>query len=336
MIAEKIQQTQQESWQIQLAQAITDPAELLKVLNLPPELVMGAKKAAHLFPLRVPRGFVDRMKQGDLTDPLLRQVLPLHDELNEISGFNSDPLGEREVNPIPGLLHKYHGRVLLIPSVTCGVNCRYCFRREFSYEDNNLGSAGWAKALAYIQQEPTISEVILSGGDPLVISDRRFRALTQQIAAIPHVKTVRIHSRMPIVLPARITTDFVSALTDTNLRCVLVLHTNHAQEIDETVRVAIQRVRDAKITVLNQSVLLRGVNDSAKSLIELSERLFDMGVLPYYLHLLDKVNGAAHFDVNEKEAQKIVLEMMEKLPGYLVPKLVREAAGAASKQQVGL
>jgi EF-P beta-lysylation protein EpmB len=332
----EIESHPQETWQMQLAQAVTDPSELLRLLNLAPELAMGAQKAAREFALRVPRGFVARMKKGDMNDPLLRQVLPLHEELEEAPGFNSDPLGERAVNPIPGLLHKYHGRVLLVLSGACGVNCRYCFRREFPYEDNNPGSAGWEKALAYIQQETSISEIILSGGDPLLMPDRRLSELLQKITAIPHVKTLRIHSRMPIVLPARITTELLSALTDTKLRCVLVLHTNHAQEIDDTVCAAIQKMRDAQITVLNQSVLLRGVNDSAQVLINLSERLFDMGVLPYYLHLLDKVKGSAHFDVDEQTARRIVLEMMQKLPGYLVPRLVREEAGATSKQQVAL
>jgi EF-P beta-lysylation protein EpmB len=336
MIAEERVPVQQKSWQELLTQAVTDPAELLRLLDLDPMLVLTAQKAAQLFALRVPHGFINRMKKRDPNDPLLRQVLPMQDELRQAPGFQADPLGERQTNPIPGLLHKYHGRVLLILSGACGVNCRYCFRREFPYNTNNPGSAGWEKALAYIQQDPTITEVILSGGDPLVIPDRLLRSMVQKISAIPHIKTLRIHSRMPIVLPERITPDLLACLTETHLRCVLVLHTNHAQEIDETVCRAIQQVRNTNITLLNQSVLLRGVNDSAAVLIALSERLFDMGVLPYYLHLLDKVSGAAHFDVDEETARALVLDMMRFLPGYLVPRLVREEVGAVSKVPVGV
>jgi len=330
MIAEPIDQTQPKSWQMLLAQAVTDPAELLRLVDLDPKLALHIPQ----FPLRVPRDFINRMTKGDVTDPLLRQVLPIQAELQDVPGFSSDPLNERAVNPIPGLLHKYHGRVLLTPSGVCGVNCRYCFRREFPYEENNPGTIGWEKALDYIQQDPTISEVILSGGDPLILPDRRLQFLTRQISAISHIKTLRIHSRMPIVLPERITPELVSCLTESKLRCVVVLHTNHAQEIDETVHVAIQKLRQANITVLNQSVLLRGINDSVQALVNLSERLFDMGVLPYYLHLLDRVKGSAHFEVDEQKAKALVFKMMELLPGYLVPKLVREEAGATSKSPV--
>jgi EF-P beta-lysylation protein EpmB len=220
--------------------------------------------------------------------------------------------------------------VLLIAAGMCGINCRYCFRREFSYDENHLTP----ETLAYIQQDSSIREVILSGGDPLVISDRRLRLFVEQISAIPHVKTLRIHSRMPVVSPERITDELLDYLSVSRLRMVLVLHTNHPQEIDHTVETAIQRVRNANITVLNQSVLLRGVNDSVETLVALSERLFDIGVLPYYLHLLDKVRGSAHFEVDQQTAKTLVQGMIEQLPGYLVPRLVFEEAGKKSKTVV--
>lgn len=329
-----VKATSLKSWQIALKNSITDPAELLEFLDLDLALLPAAQAAVKLFPLRVPRGFVARMQKGNLQDPLLRQVLPLGIELAETPGFTQDPLQEKNANPIPGLLHKYHGRVLLTTVSSCAVNCRYCFRREFPYNENNPGNQGWDRVLDYIAQDKTISEIILSGGDPLVATDEYLETLCQKIAAIPHVKTLRIHSRLPIVLPARITDDFVKWVTALDLRVVLVTHCNHPQEIDSEVCEAFKRLRQSGITLLNQAVLLKEINDSAEVLVALSELLFDVGVLPYYLHLLDKVQGTAHFEVDEARAQKLLQEATRRLPGYLVPKLVREVAGAGAKLSV--
>jgi EF-P beta-lysylation protein EpmB len=321
---------------LQLKNLITDPAELLQLLEIDPALLPSAIEAAKLFPLRVPRSFVARMQKGNVRDPLLRQVLPLGLELNDSPGFTRDPLNEKVANPIPGLLHKYHGRVLLTVVGSCAINCRYCFRRSFAYDENNPGTKGWERVVDYIARDSTITEVILSGGDPLVAPDEHLAALSQKLATIPHVKTLRIHSRLPIVSPERVTAELINWFTASRLRPVLVVHCNHPQEIDLEVRAALQKLKQAGITLLNQAVLLREINDSAEVLIELSEALFDMGVLPYYLHLLDKVQGTAHFDVAEERAQKIIGEMMRRLPGYLVPKLVREVAGAPTKLPANL
>lgn len=325
---------QQQDWQTALSNVITDPAELLQELALDASLLPAARIAAQQFPLKVPYSFVARMKKGDVYDPLLRQVLPLHDELQNHAGYSVDPLQENEFNPLPGLLHKYYGRVLLTVAGICGINCRYCFRRHFPYEENNPGRIGWEKVLQYIAADQTISEVIFSGGDPLIASDKLLKELIIKIAKIPHVKTLRIHTRMPIVIPMRITETLIELMTCTHLRPVIVLHCNHPQEIDMSIHNAIQKCRDANITLLNQAVLLKGVNDNADVLIELSEKLFSCGILPYYLHLLDRAQNTAHFAVSEFTAQQLLADIMSKLPGYLVPKIVREVAGAANKMPI--
>lgn len=322
------------TWQQQLASAITDPAELLQLLDLDPHLLEPAKQAGKEFTLRIPRCFVARMKKGDLHDPLLRQALPLGEELQVTPGFSFDPLAELTTNPAPGLLHKYHGRVLLTVTGACAIHCRYCFRRHFPYSDNNPGDAGWEKALSYIADDPTIHEVIFSGGDPLVATDKHLAKLIQRIATIPHVTTLRIHTRMPVVLPARITASLMEIFSKTRLHLVCVIHANHPQEIDRDVEEAITLLRAARFVLLNQAVLLKGVNDNADVQIALSEALFHCGVLPYYLHLLDKVQGVAHFDVDLPTAQHIVQAMEKHLPGYLVPRLVREVAGTLAKERV--
>lgn len=321
-------------WQIALSEAVTDPKELFESLQLDPAFLPAAQAAAQLFPLRIPRNFVARMEKGNLHDPLLQQVLPLGVELTATPGFSSDPLSEKQANPVPGLLHKYHGRVLLTLTGVCAVNCRYCFRREFPYAENNPGSAGWEKVLTYIANDKSIKEVILSGGDPLIMTDQQLNKLIVKITEIPHVKILRIHSRLPIVLPERITDELMAILTSIRLKVVIVIHGNHPNELDDTVAVAVKKLRNKNITVLNQSVLLKNINDSVSTLIKLSEKLFSLGVLPYYLHLLDKVSGTAHFDVNETIAKNLHQQMMQKLPGYLVPKLVRETSGAMFKLPV--
>jgi len=322
------------SWQTALKNAVTEPQQLLELLELNSALLPAAQQAAKLFPLRVPRGFIARMQKGEPLDPLLQQVLPLGAELIETSGYVSDPLQEKSANPLPGLLHKYHGRVLLTVTSACGVNCRFCFRREFPYAENNPGVAGWEAALQYIAADPSIHEVILSGGDPMVAADKQLAALTAKIAEISHVTTLRIHTRLPIVLPERITAELIQGLTTTRLQGVMVLHCNHAQEIDAHVIAAMKMLQDAGITLLNQSVLLKGINDSVVTLVALSKKLFSAGILPYYLHQLDKVRGVAHFEVDDARARDLVAHMTQQLPGYLVPKLVREIPGVAAK--VGL
>lgn len=321
-------------WQNELADLIRSPAELIELLELDRAQLPAALAAGKDFELRVPRAYAARIRKGDPNDPLLRQVLPLGDELVGAPGYSSDPLGEAEANPYPGLIHKYHGRVLLIVSGSCAINCRYCFRRHFPYQDNNPGRTRWQSALDYIAADPSISEVIYSGGDPLNAPDRQLQWLTERVADIAHVRRLRIHSRLPVVLPNRIDESCLEWMTGHRLETSLVIHSNHAQELDSSVAEALARLKQVGITLLNQTVLLKGVNDSAIALRELSERLFSCGVLPYYLHLLDKVAGAQHFDLPLKTAVELHRQLEAELPGYLVPKLVREIAGASSKTPI--
>jgi EF-P beta-lysylation protein EpmB len=318
-------------WQEALSDLITDPEELLTSLELDPALLDRARAAARAFPLKVTRGFAARMQKGNPDDPLLLQVLPLGMELNDMPGYTSDPLQEINVNPIPGLLHKYDGRVLVTLTSACAVHCRYCFRRHFPYEDNNPGMGGWEKIFAYIKQDKSISEVILSGGDPLSASDRLLKLFTDQLLQIPHVKRLRIHTRLPVVLPERITEDFIHWISHIPFDKIMVIHVNHPNEINDDVRQAMQGLRNAGIHLLNQTVLLKRVNNNVNTLRTLSEVLFSAGVLPYYLHTLDKVHGASHFDITLREAQELYAGMIKKLPGYLVPRLVCEEPGMSSK-----
>lgn len=324
----------QKSWQILLKEVITDPAELLEQLELSSSLLPAAQRVAKLFPLRVPRNFVARMQKANPFDPLLQQVLPLAVEENLTLGFDADPLLEKSVNPLPGLLHKYRGRVLITLASACAINCRYCFRRHFPYTENRAGGQAWQNILNYIQADSAINEVILSGGDPLLANDDYLRQSVNELAAISHIRTLRIHSRLPIVLPERITSQLLKVLTSTRLQPMLVTHSNHANELDDSVKRVIANLRQCNITVLNQAVLLKGINDSIEALSHLSERLWECGILPYYLHLLDKVQGAAHFAVNEERAKQLLVSLRSRLPGYLVPKCVYEQAGAPSKLSV--
>ncbi len=317
------------AWHRELVDAVADPAELLRMLNLDPALLPAARRAAALFPLRAPRGYIARMRPGDPTDPLLLQVLPLGAETEPAPGFDSDPLHERAALKAPALLHKYHGRALLLVTGACGVHCRYCCRREFPYR--TAGAGRWRQALAYLAADPSLNEVILSGGDPLTLSNGRFSVLLEALSAIPHLRRLRIHSRQPIVLPQRVDAGLAQLLRDFRCKTVLVVHANHPQELDPTVALALQRLAAAGVTLLNQAVLLKGVNDAAATLAALSEKLFDTGVLPYYLHLLDPVRGAAHFQVEETRAVALVAELRRRLPGYLAPRLVREDAGKPAK-----
>ena len=321
-------------WQTALGQAITDPAELLDVLGLGPEWLPAARDAARTFPLRVPRAFVARMRRGDPADPLLRQVLPLAEECLVVEGFGADPVGDLAAHKAPGVLHKYQGRVLLTATGACAIHCRYCFRRHFPYAEANASTENWRAALDYVTTHPDIREVILSGGDPLTLSDRRLAEFVRALEDCAHVERLRLHTRLPVVLPERVTQEFCAWLAGTRLRTVVVIHANHAQELDDSVRAACQRIADSGATLLNQSVLLRGVNDSVTALTQLSETLFAAGVLPYYLHLLDRVQGAAHFDVSEEIGRQLMAGLNASLPGYLVPRLVREQPGAPGKELV--
>jgi len=334
MIPGTVQFRQVPAWQAALAQAVTDPQELLALLELGPEWLAAARTAARLFPLLVPRGFVARMHRRDPHDPLLRQVLPLAEELVAAEGFGVDPVGDLAAMPVPGVLHKYAGRVLLTATGACAVHCRYCFRRHFPYAEANASVDRWQAGLAYIAADPSIKEVILSGGDPLTLSDRRLAEFAQGLEEIRHVERLRLHTRLPVVLPERVTSELTAWLAASRLQKVVVIHANHPQEVDETVRHACARLRAGGATLLNQTVLLKGVNDSAAVLQQLSEALFAMGVLPYYLHCLDRVQGAAHFDIAEQRARELHATLNASLPGYLVPRLVREVPGAPGKSPV--
>lgn len=288
-------------------------------------------KACQEFPLRVPHAYIKRMELGNPNDPLLRQVLPVGEECEHIDGYSLDPLAEQSQNPTNGVIHKYHGRLLLIVSSACAVNCRFCFRRHFPYPDNRLDGDSWNSAMEYIRSDASIKEVIFSGGDPLASSDRRLEKIAAELNHIEHVEILRIHTRLPVVIPDRITGDLINWFARQRLQPVMVIHTNHGNEIDDRVREAMFRLKQAGVTLLNQAVLLKGINDSASALIQLGETLFKIGVLPYYLHLLDPVHGSAHFDIPEVRATHLLKEVMANCPGYLVPKLVREIPGRSGK-----
>jgi EF-P beta-lysylation protein EpmB len=320
------------NWRDILAAGFKSAAELLTYLELPLDLSSSA--AEQEFATRVPRNFAARMQKGNACDPLLLQVLAAPAELVVTDGFSVDPVGERAVNPLPGLIHKYAGRVLLTVAGACAINCRYCFRRHFAYADNNPGRVGWQSALDYIAADNSIHEVILSGGEPLLAADVLLQQLINGLDAIAHVNTVRIHTRIPVVLPERIDASLLSILTNTRLQCVVVIHTNHAQELSAEVQAACQRLTASGCYLLSQSVLLAGINDTVEILAALSRRLFTCGVLPYYLHCLDPVQGAAHFQLSDTRAIELLHGLQQSLPGYLVPRLVREQAGAVSKRLV--
>jgi len=320
-------------WQRQLAEAYSNVDDLCRHLAInPSELPVLPEFRA--FPLKVPRGFADCMEKGNPTDPLLRQVLPLSHELQTHPGYNHDPVGDLNAVAQAGVIHKYHGRVLLITTGGCAVHCRYCFRRHFPYGDQQLSARRTTEAVNYIKAHTELKEVILSGGDPLLLSDDKLANLFRQLADIRHIERIRIHSRIPIVLPARVTERFIQILDDLPQQIIMVLHVNHQNELSEDVKKACQRIKQKQITLLNQSVLLQGVNDDDAILCKLSEKLFAYGVLPYYLHYLDKAAGVAHFEVSEHKARQLIQGLQNALPGYLVPKLVMEQSGAAHKIRI--
>lgn len=318
-------------WQEILQDLITDPDELLRMLGLRPDQLPVSREAMQDFTFRVPRPFAARMRPGEPDDPLLLQVLPVDKERDDTPGFAADPLREAQFNPQPGLLHKYHGRALLMAAPHCAVHCRYCFRRHFPYEENTPGRRDWEAALEHLAADRSIEEVIYSGGDPLAASDRQLAWLTRRIEAIPHIRRLRLHSRTPIMIPQRVDRTLLEWLGESRLQTVMVVHANHANEIDEDVDRAMRALREAGVTLLNQSVMLRGINDDVASLAALSEKLFSVHVLPYYMHVLDKVQGVAHFDVPEPRAKALMKRLRNRLPGYLVPGLVREIPGEGAK-----
>ncbi|MCX7092752.1 MAG: EF-P beta-lysylation protein EpmB [Methylobacter sp.] len=322
------------NWQQQLAEAFNNLEDLCRYLNLSPNELPVSNAAAENFPLRVPLSFAACIEKGNPHDPLLRQVLPVNEELIVYPGFSHDPVGDLASVSQTGVLHKYQGRVLLINTGSCAINCRYCFRRNFPYGELQLSKQKEEAAIQAIQNDTDISEVILSGGDPLLLSDSRLTRLIRQLDGIGHVRRIRIHTRLPIVLPARITDDLINTLKLSPKQLIVITHCNHANEINERVITACTLLKNSGITLFNQAVLLKGVNDNAKILTALSERLFDLGIIPYYLHLLDKATGTGHFEVSETEALTLIRQLQTALPGYLVPKLVKEQAGAASKQAV--
>lgn len=325
-----------EDWLTQLADVVTSPDELLHLLNVDADAnLLAGRDAKRLFALRVPRAFIARMEPGNPNDPLLRQVLTSKEEFINAPGFSTDPLEEQH-SVVPGLLHKYSNRALLLVKGGCAVNCRYCFRRHFPYAENQGNKRNWQQALEYISAHPQLDEIIFSGGDPLMAKDHELDWLLTQLESIPHIKRLRIHSRLPIVIPARITDTLVARIAASSLQVLLVNHVNHANEIDAAFRTSMRKLRMAGVTLLNQSVLLRGVNDNANTLADLSNALFDAGVMPYYLHVLDKVQGAAHFMVSDEEARAIVRELLTLVSGYLVPKLAREIGGEPSKTPLDL
>jgi EF-P beta-lysylation protein EpmB len=321
-------------WQYELADAIRQPDELLTQLDLTPDQIPGGIAYENEFPLRVPRGYVARMEKGNPRDPLLLQVLATQLEMIHQPGFQEDAVDDAAALAVPGLLHKYQGRVLLITTAACPVHCRYCFRRHYPYSDNRPDQNDWSKALDYIAADSNIHEVILSGGDPLSLTNQRLQLISDKLRQINHIRRLRIHSRMPIVLPERLDRHFCDWAGNLPWQTILVTHSNHAHEINNQVKDAMATLKSAGLTLLNQSVLLKGVNDRAQDLINLSEALFGAGILPYYLHLLDRVTGTGHFEVEETKAVRLMHEVQARLPGFLVPKLVRETAGEPYKIQI--
>ena len=314
--------------------AVRDPAELCRLLELPEEYLEAAEASAHPFPLFAPRGFVARMRPGDPADPLLRQVLPLADEMTEVPGFVADPVDDTAATRQAGLLQKYHGRVLLVATGTCAIHCRYCFRRHFPYDETPRSLAQWQPAFDEIAGDTSLHEVILSGGDPLTLVDATLAALIDRLSAVPHLRRLRIHTRLPIVIPERVTNGLVDMLRETRLTPVVVLHANHANELDSQVAEAVAKLSGAGVVLLNQAVLLAGINDSTSAQMELCERLVDLRVTPYYLHQLDRVAGAAHFEVPVAVGLQIIEDLRSRLPGYAIPRYVQEVPGAFSKTEL--
>jgi EF-P beta-lysylation protein EpmB len=320
------------AWRTALRTAVRDAAQLIRAVGLPDSLLAEAQAAERSFPVFAPLGYIARMRSGDPFDPLLRQVLPLGDELRPVAGFSRDPVGDQAATLSPGLLQKYHSRALIVSTSACAVHCRYCFRREFPYEEAPRSPAAWQPALDRVAADPTIDEVILSGGDPLTLVDSQLADLVARIAAIPHIRRLRVHTRLPVIIPERVTGEMLAWLAGTRLTPIVVLHANHANEIDASVEAALARLTDVGVPLLNQAVLLRGVNDSVEALENLCRKLVDLRVMPYYLHQLDRVVGAAHFEVPVEQGMVLVDKLRARLPGYAVPRYVQEVPGETGKR----
>ena len=323
-----------QDWRQLLAGSFRSVESLLDYLKIPQDSIEACHQAARDFAIMVPEPFANLMQPGNIHDPLLLQVLPQPQELDEAEGFIRDPLQEKHANVQQGIIHKYQGRLLLMAASSCAVNCRYCFRRHFPYQENRIGRQDWQQTLEYIRNDSSIEEVILSGGDPLMMQDKHLAELVSQLEEIPHVSRLRIHTRLPVVIPQRITPQLCKLLQNSSLNISCVLHINHANELSLAHKDYYQQLRNAGVILLNQSVLLKRINNDLSVLADLSKQLFEFGILPYYLHLLDPVKGASHFDVPEQEAITLHQQLMAQLPGYLVPKLVREQGGKAYKTPI--
>lgn len=320
-------------WQKELKQSYSRPSDLLDALSLSDHFDEQDYNARSLFAMRVPRHFAKLMKPGDPRDPLLLQVLPTRNEFKDVDGYSIDPLQEHDAKR-PGLLHKYKSRVLIMFKTGCAVNCRYCFRRHFPYEDNAVNKKQLLEHIEYLQSNTDINEVILSGGDPLMAKDDAIKWFIEQIQDIHTIKRLRIHTRLPVVIPSRITDTLTKALQNTRLKTIVVLHINHANEVSSELKAGVAKLAKSGVTMLNQAVLMKGINDSSEAQVSLSERLFDAGILPYYLHVFDKVKGAAHFDISDLDVKQLYQQMLLELPGFLMPKLVKEIGGEASKTPI--
>ncbi len=321
-------------WQQELARAIRQPAELLRRLDLSEHLLPEALQSHQEFPLLVPESFLNRMQPGNPNDPLLLQVLPAADEQAVQPGFHIDAVGDEAAELTPGLLQKYTGRALMITLGQCAVHCRYCFRRHYPYQTAPAARRQWQEALQSLEQHPQIEEIILSGGDPLILSDRKLGELLTELEALPQLTRLRIHSRLPIVLPSRVTTELLQRFQQSRLQVLLVVHANHFAEIAADCAEALKCLVRSGFPVLNQAVLLKGINDTANIQTELCRRLINLGVIPYYLHQLDRVQGAAHFETAETTGREIIETLKTRLPGYAIPRLVREIAGEKSKTEL--
>lgn len=319
------------SWQKQLTNGFRNSHDLLRFLNIDPIALHDKVLNEHDFPVRVPVFFAKLMKQGDIHDPLLRQVLALKVEHQTLQDFHSDPLDEESFSASKGLIHKYKNRVLLIAHQSCAIHCRYCFRRHFPYAEQRLSNSHLIAAIDYIKQDTAIEEVILSGGDPLNLADAKITELITLLDTIDHATTLRLHTRTAVVLPDRITPELIQTLRKSRKNVVIVFHINHANEISEHFAEQIKPLKNAGVTLLNQSVLLKGVNDDSRVLIELSRKLWAVGILPYYLHQLDSVAGAAHFQVEPTAAENLWRALQSEVSGYLLPRLVQEIPHKTSK-----
>ncbi len=316
---------------VQVGTHFTDPVNLLEQLDLSPEQMQFSPQANQDFQFKVPKAYVDKIQKGNPKDPLLLQIFPVQQELEYKQGYSRDPLAEAQSLFQPGLLQKYDGRALLLVTPACTINCRYCFRRHYPYDDKGHFWTQINNNIQLINQDDSINEVILSGGDPLSLSNERLAALFHSLEAIPHLKRIRIHSRFPVVEPNRIDDEFLEILASSHLQIIMVLHINHTQEIGTDSKVSLEKLHNQKTILLNQSVLLRGVNDDVDILRQLSEILIENHIIPYYLHMLDRVQGSAHFEVSDEDAVQIHQQLRGVLSGYMLPQLVREIAGEKSK-----